>query len=416
MRLIKTILYTSVSQALSIAAGLISVKVITSQIGPVGMAYTGQFANATAILLLFATGAISSGVVKYLAQYSADKAYQLQIIRTSFWIIVFCSIIIGIATLLFSGFLSRSTFKTDTYTIVYIFWVIFLLFTTLSGLMGSILNGLREIRMLTLVSISGTLIGLTITIILAKTHGVTGVLIAPSLTAFCLFLIHLYFLYKYKWFKLGEVFAFKINRQIVKLLSSFFFMTVISGILTPAMQLFIRNKIILDIGLQDAGYWQAVTRISDYYLGFVTSVLAVYYLPRLSELTTRQEIRKEVINGYKVILPTVAVISFIIWLLRHFIIHLLMTKDFAPAEQLFGIQFLGDFFKIGAWLVGYLIVAKAMKSYYIINEIVFSIVYGFTTVFLIRKFGLMGTVYGFAICYLLDWIILYLLLVKKKVL
>ncbi|MBZ4189997.1 O-antigen translocase [Niabella beijingensis] len=414
MKLIKTSLFTSVSQSIGILGGLVSVKVITSQVGPQGMAYTGQFINATALLSLFAGGAMSTGVVKYLAEYTGDRQRQQTVIQTAFWITIICSLGTGAAVLFFAPSLSASTFRTPEYGVAYIFWALLLVFTNLSVLMSSILNGIKQIRFLTLANILGTVAGVGITILFAKKYQVLGVLIAPSVTAVLLFLVHLYFLNRHRWFSLGEILKFQLNRTMVKLLLSFTLMVTVSGFLTPYIQLFIRNKIIGELGFSDAGYWQAVTRISDYYLGFVIAVLSVYYLPRLSEAKGREELRAEIWTGYKVILPAVMIMALVIWLCRFFIIRVLMTEDFLPAARLFGAQFIADIFKIGSWLLAYLMVAKTMKYTFMLTEIIFTVCYGGLSIVLIKQFGLPGVVYAFLITYLLYWILMYVLMRKYK--
>lgn len=414
MNLIKTSFYTSISQALSILGGLISVKVISTKIGPEGMAMTGQFLNTSSVFALFATGALGVGVVKYLAQFSNDKAMQLKIIRCAVIVMASCSLFVSIIVIFSSNILSTYAFKTEKYQSVYIFWGCFLLISTFSNLFASILNGLKLIKFLTIVNVTGTAVGVTITIVMANYFGVKGVLIASNFTALVLFCIHLYFLNKYRWFSFKELFG-KIDIKVLRLFTAFILMTIVSGILVPAIQFFVRNKIISDFSFAEAGYWQSVTRISDYYLGFITSVLAVYYLPRLSEIIDRNELRKEIKQGYKIILPVVGVLSFSIWLCRYWIISILLTKEFMPSADLYAFQFLGDFFKIASWLLAYLMLAKSLKITFIISEIITSFVYVLLCYFFMNKYGLIGSVYGFCLTYFLYFIAMFIIMKKQEI-
>ena len=414
MNLIKTSFYTSISQALSILGGLISVKVISTKIGPEGMAMTGQFLNTSSVFALFATGALGVGVVKYLAQFSNDKAMQLKIIRCAVIVMASCSLFVSIIVIFSSNILSTYAFKTEKYQSIYIYWGCFLLISTFSNLFASILNGLKLIKFLTIVNVTGTAVGVTITIVMANYFGVKGVLIASNFTALVLFCIHLYFLNKYRWFSFKELFG-KIDIKVLRLFTAFILMTIVSGILVPAIQFFVRNKIISDFSFAEAGYWQSVTRISDYYLGFITSVLAVYYLPRLSEIIDRNELRKEIKQGYKIILPVVGVLSFSIWLCRYWIISILLTKEFMPSADLYAFQFLGDFFKIASWLLAYLMLAKSLKITFIISEIITSFVYVLLCYFFMNKYGLIGSVYGFCLTYFLYFIAMFIIMKKQEI-
>ncbi|MEO5999799.1 MAG: O-antigen translocase [Ferruginibacter sp.] len=414
MNLIKTSLYTSVSQALSILAGLIAIKVISSKIGPGGIAMTGQFSNTTALLTLFASGAIGVGIVKYLAEFKDDKEMQFKVIRTAFWIIVTCSLIIGVSVILASDFFSIKAFKTNEYKLVYIFWGSFLIISTISSLLNSILNGLKLIKYLTIINIATTIIGLIITILMAHFYGVIGVLISTNFTSLALLLLHFYFIKKYKWFSFRDLFK-GFDKKVLRLFYGFILMTLVSGILIPAIQLIVRNKIIADSSFLDAGYWQSVTRISDYYLGFVTSVLAIYYLPRLAEIDNKTELQKEITNGYILILPAVGIISLIIWVCRFPIIKILLTEEFLPSESLFGFQFLGDFFKIASWLLAYLMLARGLKITFIISEILYSVIYVLLCFAFMKYYGVVGAVYGFCASYFLYLIAMYIILKKQRI-
>ena len=53
--------------------GFVVVKIIALYIGPSGLAFIGHFQNFLTILMRFATGAITSGVVKYTAEHREDE-------------------------------------------------------------------------------------------------------------------------------------------------------------------------------------------------------------------------------------------------------------------------------------------------------------------------------------------------------
>jgi PST family polysaccharide transporter len=68
-------------------------------------------------------------------------------------------------------------------------------------------------------------------------------------------------------------------------------------------------------------------------------------------------------------------------------------------EQLFVYQLIGDFFKIAAWLIAYLMLAKAMTKLFIITEILFSTIYLVLGHVCVDLFGLIGLTIAFAINY-----------------
>ncbi|MNI27806.1 Lipid III flippase [compost metagenome] len=117
------------------------------------------------------------------------------------------------------------------------------------------------------------------------------------------------------------------------------------------------------------GIWQGVSSISDAYLQFITASFSVYLLPTLSRLTEKHDISREVVKSLKFVLPAVAAASLTVWLLRDFAIWLLFSAKFTAMRDLFAWQLVGDVLKVGAYVFGYLVIAKASLRFYILAEI-----------------------------------------------
>ena len=71
---------------------------------------------------------------------------------------------------------------------------------------------------------------------------------------------------------------------------------------------------------------------------------------------------------------------------------------------LFTFQLLGDFFKIGSFLLGYILIAKADVRLFIVSEVLFSASLVILSYFFIDKYGVIGSTYAFCLNYGLYWI------------
>lgn len=411
MNLVKTSFYTAISTAVTFISGFIVTKVVAVKIGPTGIALVGQYQNTITILAMIATGAIASGVIKYLATYKDDHENQQRVITTALSIVLLCSVAVSIFVISTCVFLSQTTFHTEMYWEVYALYAVFVILISLNTLIGAVFNGLKQIKTLTIVNIVGSLSGIASTLIFAHYFGVKGVLVSSNFMALTMFVINIYFLRKVRGFSWKPSFR-NWDKNMVRLLMAFTLMNLVSGLLTPITQLLIRNKIMLDFTIDEAGYWQAVTRISDYYIGFITTVLSVYYLPRLAELKEKHELRKEIKKGYTLILPTVGILALTIFLCKSLIVHILFDQTFLPMLPLFKYQLLGDFFKIGSWLLAFLMLSKAITRVYIYTEVFFSVLFLSSSYVLIGNFGIIGTTYAFAFSYAIYWLLMWFLLKK----
>src|SRR5690606_11467564 len=122
------------------------------------------------------------------------------------------------------------------------------------------------------------------------------------------FFVTLWICYKENWFKVSYLLG-KIDKDILKKLSNFALMAFISVFFGNISQIILRNIVIEEYGIIYAGYWDAMNRLSLGYLMFASTILSIYYLPKLSELEGFKEIKKEVNNGYLYILPIAIITS-----------------------------------------------------------------------------------------------------------
>ncbi len=403
MKLVKTSFYTSISTAVSFISGFIVTKVVAVKIGPAGMSYVGQYQNTIAILAMLSTLAVTSGVVKYLAQHRQQYQERQRVISTALVIILVSSFTVSLFVLFAKDFLSLQAFKDESFADVFFLYGFFICIIAVNTLISAVYNGLKEIRYLTTINIITSLTGICFTVLFAYKLGVKGVLIANNFTALVVFVANVFILRKNKFFSLTPSLS-GWNKKTAKLLFGFTIIGIVSGLVMPTSQILIRSRIINSFSAAEAGWWQAVTRISDYYLAFVTTVLSIYYLPRLSEIVEKAQLKQEIIKGYKTILPVVAAMALVIWLCRVWVVHILFSNEFLPMIPLFTFQLLGDFFKIGSWLMGFILIAKADVKLVVITEVVFAASLVVMSFFLMEKFGILGATYAFCINYAIHWI------------
>lgn len=138
----------------------------------------------------------------------------------------------------------------------------------------------------------------------------------------------------------------------------------------------------------------------------ITASLSVYFLPKLSELKTQKELRTEIISVYKLTIPFLLLTTFLIYIFRGLVIHILFNSEFSGMQNLFAFQLIGDILKIMGWVLGYLLLAKAMTKIYIIMEIINFILLIIISFFLVKWYGTVGATIAFALVYLIYFIVL----------
>ena len=402
MTLIKTSLLNGIAVVIKMLTLLGINKILAIYVGPAGYAALGQFQNAMTMITTFASGAINTGVTKYTAEYYDDEPKQRLVWRTAGTIALVGSVVTALLIAVFNQTLAAWFLKDASYGGVFLWFAATLVLFTFNTLLLAILNGKKEIARYVLANIAGSIFALVATGVMVVQFGLYGALVALAVYQSISFFITLLLCYKAPWFKIEYLFG-GIDKQTALNLGKYTAMALTAAVCVPVSHILVRNYLGETLGWEAAGYWEAMWRLSGAYLMLATTTLSVYYLPKLSELKNYLEIKKEIIQGYKLIFPVAAFSGVVIYLLRDLIIEMLFAKNFLPMRELFAWQILGDTIKIGGWILSYVVLGKAMVKTFIVGEVVFSTSFVLLTMLMCHFFELEGVVIAHAVNYILYW-------------
>lgn len=402
--LVKVSFLNGVSTVIRMITGLISAKVVAVHILTSGVALLGQLNNFVLILQSLSCGGIHNGVTKYIAQNSDSETEYRKYLSTGVRITTIISSLCGVVLIVGAGYFSKTILKDAQYkSVFYIFGVTIILYA-LNALLLSIVNGFREFKKYVTINIASSIAGFAFAVVLTISFDVLGSLIALVTYQSVVFIITLILVSRSSWFK-WDIFFGKFNKDAAIKLSKYSLMALVSALAIPLSQLMVRNFLIKD-SLHEAGLWSGMTNISNMYLLVITTSLSVYYLPKLSGLKSDAEIRQEVGSVYKLLIPFLLIASTLIYLFRNIIISILFTDEFLPMEELFGFQMIGDILKMSTWVLGYILVAKAMAFTYIIVEIISCSLFVVFSWIFIDSFGTIGATMGYASAFLCQLLIM----------
>lgn len=406
MTLIRTSLLNGIAVFVRLLTFLGINKLLAIYVGPIGYAVLGQYQNLITMITTFASGAINTGVTKYTAEYYDDELKQRTLWQTAGTIAFIGSILAAILIALLSKSIAVVFLKNEDYASVFLWFAGMLIFFVFNAFLLAILNGKKEIGFYVTANIAGSLLALGITALLVIQFGLYGALIGLAVYQSFTFFVTFFLCYKTSWFRLNYLFG-KFDLVIAKNLLKYAIMAIVSAVCVPGSQILVRNYIGAEISWDAAGYVEAMWRISSAYLMLVTTTLAVYYLPKLSELDDAVKIKAEILKIYKVVLPFTILCSLFIYIFREIIVSLLFTKSFMGMEELFAWQMIGDTLKIASWLLGYLYVAKGFFRLYVFSEILFALLFFLLVVLLESKFNLKSVALAYALNYLMYFLFVF---------
>jgi len=398
----------SVSVILKIAIGVITSKVLAVFIGPIGLALTGNLKNFLTSVETVATLGFQNGIVKYVVDAKNDEAQLKKILSTIFISLLLVSVVLSFLLFGFSHYLTSIIFGNEWhYSVVFKVLALILPWYASTTYLIVILNGLGKFQKVIYVNILGNVLGLLFCVFAVYYLRTFGALLSIVVPPALLFFVAFYYVNKeIPFFAMISTQSF--DSKVLKNLSSYSLMTFVSSVFGSLVFLAIRNNIIDVLGITYAGYWEAMTRISTYYLMFISTILSVYFFPKLAHATTKKGIQNVVRSYYVGILPLFLIGGTVLFFLRLFLIQLFFTKAFMPVSDLFLWQLLGDIFKVASLILGYQFYAKRLTVAFICTEL-FSLLMMFIFChFFILSYGLVGIVMAHALTYIIYFFVLLL--------
>ncbi|MFC4721529.1 O-antigen translocase [Geojedonia litorea] len=399
--LIKSSFYNAIIVGVKAISGMITFKAFAYFLGPSGFALLGNLKNFTQIVSSFTAEGYQNGTIRYISEHSENEKQKNKIIATIFILSLGFAFLIGFILLLFSKTWSGILFKTEDYDYVIKVLGIGLPFLSFNLIIIYILNGLERYKKLVVVNSVLSIGNTIISVLFIIKYGLAGGLIAVIMGPVAVFVINLFALGEdrvllYNAFRL-RLFSF----DVVKKMNVYLLMSIYATTIVSITFLLIRNLIIEKLGTVEAGYWEAMNRLSAFYLIFFISLTSFYLLPRLSKINEWKVFKKELKGFYTFIIPALLICFTLIYLLRFFLLRVFLSEEFLPTSTLFFWQLIGDFISVLAIALVKQFHAKLMvKAYLICNGITSISYFGLSYIF-IDIYGLVGVVKAHALSYLI---------------
>lgn len=391
--LLKVLSLNAIAVFVQFILGLISVNIVSVYLGPSGMAFMGNLRNFTSIFKSISIVGLKEGFIKlFIVNTEAEQRKKIFSTFLTFFglVTIVCSLVI----IVFASTWSELLFQTNVYTDYLILFGLLLPFFTLQSFLAALLNAQQFFKKLIGIQLVSSIIIFALTTYFTIRNQLDGAVLILVVSDVVLLFCTLFFLYKNEAFQYFNNLN-TINLTYLKSIQKFLLMALVSAIIIPLTSLLIRNLIISDISLHAAGNWEAVNRISGFYMMFFSAGLSMYYLPKLSELKTDIEFKKELLYYFKTLVPLFIFVLFVVFVAKNWILDIVLASKFQMVKSLLIWQLLGDLFKIMTLAFGYQILVKAMVNKYLIIEIVFNVLFYLGVLFLLKFFSVEGAVMAY---------------------
>jgi O-antigen/teichoic acid export membrane protein len=397
-------------QIFQIIIQIIRTKFIAVLLGPAGMGIAGLL-NSTIGLIRGATnfGLGISAVKNIAAANSTGNEIRIAIVAKVLQRLVWITGLLGtLTTLVLSPWLSQLTFGNKEYTLAFIWISITLLFTQLSSGQLVILQGIRKLQYLAKANLSGSVLGLLITVPLYYKLGIDGIVPGIIITS----IIALSF----SWFFARKIALKPVNfsREEAfiesKDMLSMGFMISLSSFIALGTSYVVRIFISRFGGVEQVGLFTAGFAIINTYVGMIFTAMSTDYFPRLSEVAANNKLSKQIINQQaEIALLILAPIIIILLVFLNWVIVIILSAKFQAVNQMIYWAALGVFFKAASWAIAFIFLAKGSSKLFFWNELIASIYLLALNLLGYYLMGLTGLGISFAVGYLLYSIQVYLI-------
>lgn len=377
-------------------------------LGPAGIGVLGLF-NSTILLISSLTNfGLGISGVKDIATAKESKNQQRiakvsTVVRRLVWI---TGVFGAVVTLALSSWLSEIAFGNSDYTLAFIWLSSTVLLKQLASGQFVILQGLRRLKDLAKANIIGSALGLVVSVPLYYYLRLDGIVPGLIVTAVFTYAVSLYFGKKVRTEKV------KVTPREVKIegkgMMMMGLMLSLSGIMVLGESYAIRIFINSIGGVEQVGLYNAGIALISTYVGLLFTAMETDYYPRLSAVAENNKKSNELVNqqteiALLILAPVlVAFLIFIDW-----VIIILYSSEFVAVNVMIYWAFLGMFFKVPAWVVGFIFIAKGKSKLFFWSELVSNLYLLGLNLLGYYYWGLTGLGFSFLIAYMVYLIQVY---------
>ena len=399
--------FSAVALAVKFLVGFVLTKLFALFLGPSGLALLGNLKNFTQLLHSYGTLGMQSGIIRFASEWKSQPKKIANLVGTLNIIFTISALIGGSFIFFFSSALSLTIFQNTSFDYIFKIIAVILPLQGFHLMYYSILQGLGNYKRVVWQAVLMDLIKVALTSILVLKYDLVGALIAMVVAPVFYFLLSVWNtaitlkIFRYNW-----------SKAVAKNLALYAMMSLFSSIAIPIVYIVIRNKITTDLGVDNAGYWEAANQFSFFYFMVLNSIIMMYVLPKISENQKVSFFRKQASEYFLKLIPVFVVGLVLLFLFRDIAIWILFDDSFRPVSELMLWQLSGDVFRAASLVLVAYIHAHRLITHYITIDLVLSFSLILFSFFFIEQFGLIGAVKAHFVSYLIYFVAIVFLLRK----
>jgi len=363
------------SSILNIIIGIVRTKIMALLLGPAGFGLLSVYGSIVTLTQTFAGMGVNSSGVRQIAEAAGSSDIE-HIARITF-ILRRISLLLGVLGSLFLVIFSRPassiTFGTTKHAAAISLLSIAVLFALVSAGQGALIQGMRRIADLAKMGTLGAFLGTLCSIPLVYFFRDRGVV--PSLIAVAAMTALTSWWYSRKIrvqiTSMGADIVLHETAALLKL--GFAFMA--SGLMTMGVAYVIRITVLRKVGFEATGLYQAAWTLGGLYVGFILQAMGADFYPRLTAQANNNHACNRLVNEQALVgllLAGPGVLATLTF--APLVVALFYSAKFGAAVGILRWICLGTIIQVVSWPMGFIIIAKARQTLFIVCELSWAIV------------------------------------------
>jgi PST family polysaccharide transporter len=396
------------SSMITILCGVLSSKIWAVIFGPKGVGELGLMQGLLALLTTVVSLGIPTGLVRQGSLVIAKgEEEQFSSLRQGAWLLYWLlAAALVLLVLLFHRTIAKVALGSEHQIRDLALVVLALMFSLASGLYNGTLNARHRVKALASSAVISVIVGTSVNLVLAwmmRERALGLSIVAGAMvgwvTSYCFALSERQPSNPTPWQERKQA-AFSLARFGAPYTASI----LVGGGIANLLPMFINNQ----IGQEGVGYYRAASLIAVNYLAFMLNSMALDYYPRVASVSDQPNALKELVNKQFRITMLIGVPA-ILWCmsLAPLALPLIYTVHFKPANLILEWQLIGDIFKLSAWTLSYIILARCSSITYFCTEATAGLLLIVSTWLSMHYLGIAGIGVGYLITYSVYFIVVY---------
>lgn len=385
---------SGVQTAVRIALGFLSAKISAIYLGPAGMAVVAQ---VTTLIQLF-QGCIANGTSTAVINLTATGEPSRQTLST-LWgtalkLVAVSSLIAFVVLAMGADVLSKNLLGTSDYWFAIPLAGIAILCATTEAVLSAALNGMRQVRKLSTAAIIGNCLEVCTFVSFIVYFGLTGGLAAAS--AICVVkLLVTSIVARHSGISVVTIATSHADWGLLRKILPYFPMLMVHSAANPAAQILVRYMLSNSVGEYQCGLVQATWRLSEIYVGILSTALSMYFMALYSTQATIHAKKQLALKTALQFSALCSAVALLIYLCRDLVIRLVLTADFAGVGDLLFFQLLGDVARVAAMPLQMAMVSDGRSRPYVAQVLISTAFFPLLTSVLLAQLGAEAATTGY---------------------